>query len=324
MPGGDIVVIGGSAGGLTALQAVLHGLPQNLRATVFVVLHTSQNSPGLLPDLLNRVSALPALYAVQNAPILPGRIYLAPPDHHLMVDRGRVRLSSGPRENRHRPAVDVLFRSASQAYGSRVIGVVLSGNLDDGSAGLMDIKARGGMAIVQDPEDADAPSMPTNAIASTEVDYIVPADQIGPRLVSLVMEEKPETPAADDQNLVDMPEGGSRFACPECGGALVEFREGDMPRFRCRVGHTYSPESLLEDQSEALERALWAAIRSLEEHSEFLNRLAERSSRQARQGIANRFKERSDSSREHATVLRELLNRAVENREIETEDATGT
>lgn len=240
------------------------------------------------------------------------------------MERSRIRLSSGPRENRHRPAVDVLFRSAAQAYGQRVIGIVLSGNLDDGTAGLVDIKTRGGITIVQDPEDANAPSMPANAIAAGDIDYIVPAAEIAPQVLSLVMEDKTERPVAADQSLINLPNGGSRFACPECGGALVQFEEGGLERFRCRVGHSYSPESLLEDQSDALERTSWAGIRTLEEHSEFLERLADRSSLHDRARVAKRFQERADSSREHAKTLRNLLDRAVENRQLEMSEATGT
>ncbi|HET8824853.1 MAG TPA: chemotaxis protein CheB, partial [Terriglobales bacterium] len=172
MPHRDIIVVGGSAGSLQVLQTVLSALPWNFPAAVLVVLHTTEDSPRLLPEILNRSSKLPVMYAVHNAEILPSRVFVAPAGHrHMLLDRGRIRLEPGARENRSRPAIDALFRSASYAYGVQVIGVVLTGNLDDGSAGLLAIKNRGGLAIVQDPDDSEASSMPASAIQATEVDF---------------------------------------------------------------------------------------------------------------------------------------------------------
>jgi two-component system chemotaxis response regulator CheB len=156
----DIIVIGASAGGVEAFRALAAALPPDLPAAVFVVIHTSAESPGLLPQLINREGGLPAIEAENGAPVLPGRIYVARPDHHLTLDDGRLRVWAGPSENRHRPAIDPLFRSAAYNYGPRVIGVVLTGYLDDGAAGLGVIKERGGIAVVQDPDDALVPSMP--------------------------------------------------------------------------------------------------------------------------------------------------------------------
>lgn len=328
MPSRDIIVIGTSTGGITALQRIVSAFPNAFPATVFAVLHTTEDNIGLLPPLLNKVSQLPALYAVHDTAILPGRIYLAPPGRHLIVERGRVRLSVGPRENRHRPAADVLFRSAALAYGPRVIGVVATGHLDDGSSGLASIKARGGVAIVQDPDNALAPSMPRSAMDATEIDFVLSLEEIGPKLVDLVMANQSETSRGPQPGPVDsIKRTNARYSCPECGGALNEVQEGGMERFRCRVGHTYSPESLFEDQSEALERALWAAIRSLEEHAEFSARLAEKSQARNHGHLVDRFRERAASSREHASVLRELLEHAenpVELIEPSGEEATGT
>lgn len=327
MPNRDIIVIGTSTGGIHALRTIASTLPENFPASVFAVLHTSEDNSGLLPPLLNKVSRIPAFYAVHNTPILPGRIYLAPPGQHLIVERGTVRLSVGPRENRHRPAADVLFRSAALAYGPRVIGVVATGHLDDGSSGLASIKARGGLALVQDPEDSLAPSMPRSAIDATDADFILPLEEIGPKLVDLVMGKESESSTRPRPAPLDVKRTNARYSCPECGGALNEVQEGGMERFRCRVGHTYSPESLFEDQSEALERALWAAIRSLEEHAEFSARLADKSLTRNHRNLADRFRERATSSREHASLLRELLEHAdnlVEMIEPSGEEATGT
>jgi len=329
----DIVVIGGSAGSLQVLQTILSTLPWDFPAAIFVVLHTTEDSPRLLPEILNRSSKLPVMYAVHNAEILPSRVYVAPSgQRHMLLDRGRIRLEPGARENRSRPAVDALFRSAALAYGPQVIGIVLTGNLDDGSAGLLAIKNRGGLAIVQDPDDSDAPSMPASAIEATEVDFILPADQIGPKLVKLAVTE-----AAERVRTISIGEGsmsatGQTYACPECGGVLEEAKEGGMLRFRCRVGHLYSPESLLADQTEGVEKALWAAIRSMEEQAEFSDRLADNSKQKKRPRLARRFSEKAAASRENANVLRNLLQKTseavfeipLEDGSQEHEERTGT
>jgi two-component system chemotaxis response regulator CheB len=306
--------MGASAGGISVLQKILSALPWDLAASVFVVVHTSEDSPGLMPEILNRYSKLPVLYAVHNAPILPARVYLAPGGpRHMLVDRGKLRLEPGPRENRSRPSIDALFRSASFAYGPRVIGVVLSGNLDDGSAGLADIKRRGGVAMVQDPEDADAPSMPTSAMETTDVDLILPAGEIGAKLAELValeIDDKVQAISSNGNNNIEPT--GQVYSCPECGGVLEEKQEGEMVRFKCRVGHAYSPESLMADQGTATERALWAAIRSLEEQAEFSERLANSSQQKRRTSLARRFGEKAKSSRDDASLLRGLLERTAE------------
>ena len=326
----DFIVMGASAGGIGVFETILCSLPWDFQASIFIVLHTTEDSPGLLPEILNRSSKLPVLYAVNNAQVLPGRVYVAPVGaRHTLVERGKVRLAPGPRENRYRPSIDALFRSAAVAYGTRVMGVVLTGNLDDGSAGLAEIKKRGGIAIVQTPEDAVAPSMPRSAIESAQADFIIPAAQIGPKLVELV-----GTAAEAKPGLVletnNMKRTGQTYSCPECNGVLEEVEEGELVRFRCRVGHIYSPESLHADQNVAVEKALWAAIRALEEHAEFSARLASRSLSKKRPSLATRFSDKAEASREDATVLRELLERSSESvlelpEELEIpEERTGT
>lgn len=309
----DIIVIGGSAGGLQVLQTIVSALPWDLPAAIFVVLHTTEDSPGVIPEILNRSSKLPVMYAVHNATILPSRVYVAPAgQRHMTLDRGKVRLEPGPRENRSRPSIDALFRSASYSYGNQVIGVVLTGNLDDGTSGLLAIKNRGGLAIVQDPEEAVAPSMPSNAIEGTNVDFILPAEQIGPRLVELAATQSSEKVQLVPNGDTSMSPTGQTYDCPECGGVLEETEEGGMLRLRCRVGHIYSPDSLMADQTQAVERALWAAIRSMEEQAEFSNRLAENSRQKRRVRLARRFAEKAESSRENASVLRELLQKSAD------------
>lgn len=297
MPRRNIVVIGASAGGVEVLQTVLSSLPFDFPGAVFVVLHTSEDSPGLLPEILNRTSRLPVLYAVHNAPILPARVYVAPAgQRHMLLDKGKILLQAGPRENRNRPSIDGLFRSASYAYGNQVLGVILTGNLDDGSAGLADIKARGGLAIVQDPEEAMAPSMPTSAIESTDVDFVLPVEEIGPKVVELASSEVAGQLQPIPNGGRKMATSGQTYACPECGGVLQEVQESNMLRFRCRVGHMYSPDSLMADQTEAVEKVLWAAIRSMEEQAEFSERLAANSRQKNRARLARRFSEKAQAN----------------------------
>ena len=195
MAGHDIIVVGASAGGVEALQTLVRGLPADVPAAMFVVLHMSADAPSMLPQILNRAGPLPVAAAVDNEPIAPGRVYVAVPDHHLLIERGRVCLVRGPKENRSRPAVDPLFRSAARAYGSRVIGVVLTGALDDGTSGLQAVKGRGGLAVVQDPAEALYTGMPRSAMEHVAVDYCMPLAEIPALLARLAVEPAPDESA---------------------------------------------------------------------------------------------------------------------------------
>jgi two-component system, chemotaxis family, protein-glutamate methylesterase/glutaminase len=319
MPSHDIVVIGASAGGVEALKAVASRFPASLPAAVFVVIHLPVNSPSVLPQILQRAGPLPAAFARHGEAIKHGYIYITPPDHHLLIQRGYVRVVRGPKENRHRPSADVLFRTAASAYGLRVVGVVLTGALDDGTMGLQAVKRRGGLAVVQDPQDALVPSMPQSALDSVEVDYCLPLAEIAPLLVRLAsspMEkvlESLEGSMAEPEH-EELPELASGFTCPDCHGALWELRDGELTRFRCRVGHTFSPDSLLEGQSEALERALWSAIRGLEERAALTKQLGQRMRERGVLSSATRFDERAQEMEQQATLLRQyVLSNHVDN-----------
>lgn len=322
----NIFVIGASAGGIQVLQSILSALPWDLPASIFIVLHTNEDSPNLLPEILNRGSKLPVLYAVNGAPILPARVYVAPAgQRHMLLDRGKILLQPGPRENRSRPSIDALFRSASHAYGSQVVGIVLTGNLDDGSAGLVEIKSRGGLAVVQDPEEAMAPSMPESAIEITQVDHVLPAGEIAGKILELANSEastRMQVMPPKEESVMEAT--GSTYSCPECGGVLEEAKESNMLRFRCRVGHIYSPDSLMADQTVAVERALWAAIRSMEEQAEFSQRLANNSKQKKQIRLERRFREKAESNRENASVLRELLQRSADELLEMPEEQTGS
>jgi two-component system chemotaxis response regulator CheB len=250
MPGRDVVVVGGSAGGVEAMARLVAGLPADFPGALFFVLHLPAQASSALPTILARHGPLPAHHAVDGERVEPGQIYVAPPDHHLIVDRGVVRLGRGPRENRHRPSIDVLFRSAARAYGPRVVGVVLSGTLDDGTAGLATIKRLGGAAIVQDPEDALMPSMPMSALEHVEPEHTAAAADIPALLARLAAEPLPErgAPTVPDElekesEIAELdpaalegqrPGRPATFGCPDCGGTLWELEESGLMRFRCR------------------------------------------------------------------------------------------
>jgi len=319
MPSHDIVVIGASAGGVEALTAVVSRFPVTLPAAVFVVIHLPVNSPSVLPQILQRAGPLPAAFARYGEAIKHGHIYIAPPDHHLLIQRGYVRVVRGPKENRHRPSADVLFRTAASAYGPRVVGVVLTGALDDGTMGLQAVKRRGGLAIVQDPQDALVPSMPQSALESVGVDYCLPLAEIAPLLVRLASSPVENVLESLEGNMAEpeheeLPELASGFTCPDCHGALWELRDGELIRFRCRVGHTFSPDSLLEGQSEALERALWSAIRGMEERAALTRQLGQRMRERGVHSTATRFDERAQEMEQQATLLRQyVLNNHFDN-----------
>ncbi|MDB4949115.1 MAG: chemotaxis protein CheB [Gemmatimonadetes bacterium] len=321
--GHEIIVIGASAGGVEALSTLVSGLPAGLPAAVLVVVHIPANATSVLPAILSRSGPLPAAHAVDGELVVPGRIYVAPTDHHLMLRRGRVEVVRGPRENATRPAVDPLFRSAARAYGRRVVGVVLSGMLDDGTVGLGVVKSCGGLAVVQDPADAVYPSMPSSAIENVRVDHVVPLSRIASLLVELVAQEPagaaPGMSAEEEVevSIDEMDEGAhaaydrpgvlSSLTCPECHGSLWEVGDDDALHFRCRVGHAYSPQTLYSEQAEAVEAAVWAALQVLEERALLAARMAERMERRGQAAIAQRFADQASEAKAHAAVLRRVL-----------------
>lgn len=325
----NIVTVGASAGGVEALLKMVGRLPA-LEAAIFVVLHTGPDGFSSLPSLLNRHSHHMSVKAAEDgAAIEMGHIYTAIPDHHLVLEPGYMRLVRGPLENRHRPSIDALFRSAARAYGPRVTGVVLSGYLDDGSAGLNSIKRGGGLAVVQDPIDALVSSMPENAIATVQVDYISAVSEIPGLLSRLVQQtvavEETEMSANSSQDAQSIDPKGtpSAYTCPECHGTLWEVEDGNLLRFACRVGHTLSLESMLQDQSDSAERALWAALRALEERADLARRMEKRSRKSGLSQMEQRYHELAASAGHDATVLRNLMtgNRPIQGRERHDEAA---
>lgn len=301
----DVIAIGASAGGLQGLRAIAAGLPEDLEATVLVVLHVAATGTSVLPQILSRSSRLDVRRGEDGVELAPGRIIVAPPDHHLIVKDGCACLSRGPRENGHRPAIDPLMRSVARAYGPAAAGVILSGTRDDGTLGLAEIKRAGGMAIVQDPHEAEYPGMPTSAMAATDVDAVLPVAGIAPVLAALAQGEG--VPAGSDPPAsgLGFRSGGTPVAltCPDCGGVLTEQDESGMMVFRCHVGHRYSPESLLSLHADGVERAMWTAARSLEDRSLLLSRLADRARAAGNERTAMQFEHGSvDATRQADTI----------------------
>jgi len=322
MAGHDIVVIGGSAGAIEAMKQVCEGLPANFPAAVFLVIHISPTSHSVLPDLLSRIGHISARHPRDGEAIKRGTIYVAPPDMHLLLQPGHIALRRGPHENRTRPAIDPLFRSAAVAYRSRVIGVVLSGLLDDGAAGLLAIKSCGGLAVIQEPEDAMWPEMPRNALAHDHVDYRATAEEM-PELLKRLVAEAPgamppipnhlileasiaaqEAPLVPEQLQVGRP---SRLSCPQCGGVLNEVAEFGSTRFRCQIGHAFTAEALLAAQDDELERALESARRMHRERVVLFRRMQEKSEAQALPHAAARWRAGADESEQAAKVIEEAL-----------------
>jgi len=345
MVGHDIIVIGASAGGVEALCQLVRALPPDLPAAIFVVLHIPSQGTSVLPNILNRSrhkrykdSSFQAAHAKNGETIEHGRIYVAPPDQHLLLKDGYIRLARGPKENSYRPAVDPLFRTAAQVYNQRVVGVVLSGALDDGTAGLVAVKKQGGVAVVQDPDEALYSGMPSSAIENVDVDHILRVADIATLLVDLVykpVEQGVEDVSRDMKMESDMaeleltamqsstrPGTPSPFACPECAGVLWELDEGGVIRLRCRTGHAYSVGTLLAEQSEALEVALWTALRALEEKASLVQRMASRARDRNQPFSAKRFEEQGQDMQQRATLVRQLLLKGEGNGQVVDTDGS--
>jgi two-component system, chemotaxis family, protein-glutamate methylesterase/glutaminase len=322
----NVIVVGASAGGVEALVRLVSDLPRDLDAAVAVALHTPEHSPSALPSILSRHGALPAAHARDGEPLVHTRIYVAPPGRHLLIKRRTIRSVNGPHENGHRPAVDPLFRTAARAHGARVMGVILSGSLDDGTAGLAAIKAAGGASLVQEPSDAMFDGMPSSAIDYVAADFVGPADALARELVRRTRQlaaNQSEGPMAEEfedaLDIVEMDRGTSnpdtwnanpsQFTCPECHGSLWEVREGGIVRYRCRTGHAYSPETLVSEQTHSIEEALFTALRALEENVSLLRRLHDKAHARGHNRSASRFLSQAEGIETRIGIIREALNR---------------
>jgi two-component system chemotaxis response regulator CheB len=321
MSGHDIIVMGASAGGIGPLRELAAALPADLPATLLAVLHSSQARRVHLPKVIANGGTLPVRFASDREPLIPGVLLLAPPDQHLIVKPDEVHLTRGPHENFWRPSVDVLFRSAAIAYGPRVIGVVLSGALDDGTAGLAAIKACGGIAVVQDPKEALFDDMPSSALRTVEVDAIVRVAEL-----PTVLRQFVATPAGPTRDIPEHLKIEARFAeeamlshedyakvgtltenvCPECGGPLREA-PGEMLRYRCLTGHTFSGDVLEGQTRKDIESSLWSAIRLFQQRANIDRSLAQKESERGRLQGADQYATRAAEAEGHASVLHDLL-----------------
>lgn len=321
----DIVVVGASAGGVRALTEFVKSIPEGFTGSIFVVLHIPPSSPSNLPAILTRAGTLKAVHPKDGERIKPGQIYVAPPDHHMLLEGNSVLVKKGPEENRFRPSIDALFRSAAYVYGSRAIGIVLSGLLNDGTSGLWSIKRLGGIAIIQEPKDADYPSMPVNVINYVAVDYAVPAIQMGALLGKLGRTLAKKTKISKkDMQLLEMEvtiskqdnafEMGimnmgelSPFTCPECHGVLVRLLEGKFIRFRCHTGHAYTASALLVDVTKKVEEILWQAMRGLEETTLLLKQISKHFKKQGHNAASDIFLKKAEMTTKRARVIHDSV-----------------
>lgn len=314
----DTIVVGASAGGVEAITRLVALLPPDLPAAILVVVHFPERSTSVLPAILSRNGKLPAVHAEDGLAIENGRIYCAPPGLHLLVRDGHMSLVNGPRENGHRPAIDPLFRTAAHARRSRVVSVLLSGLLDDGTMGTWAVHRQGGTTICQDPDDALFGDMPRHAIEVGAARHVLPLDEIGRLLAELAGQEvAPLTPDEAMQDPTEMSLGElarlerrgrpSAFVCPECQGTLFEFAEEGVMHYRCRVGHSYLPDSLSANQEGVLEAALWTALRAVEEHNDLLHTMLDRAEKHGFETSARGYRHKLEEGASRLELLRRVL-----------------
>ncbi len=322
----DIIVVGASAGGVRALTEFVKSLPKKFSGSIFIVLHTPPHSTSNMPAILTRAGLLPATHAIDGEPIIPGHIYVAPPDHHMLLEANCILVQKGPEENRFRPSIDALFRSAAYVYGPRVVGIVLSGLLNDGTSGLWSIKRLGGLTIIQEPADADYPNMPVNARESVSIDYVAPAMKMGALLERITLKKANKKPkiSVKEMKLLEMEvmiakqgnafalgimEAGelTPFTCPECHGVLVKLTAGKIIRFRCHTGHAYTASALLADGTKHIEEFLWQAMRGLEETTLLLKQISQHFNKQGDKDVAIFFNGKAEATAKKARVIRDSV-----------------
>ena len=322
-----VIVVGASAGGMNALSEFVAGLKPGIDAAVFVVMHLARTSiSDFLVHRLKPLTELPCQVATDNLSIKKGHIYIASPNLHLLVKKGSMLLGRGPEENRWRPSIDVLFRSAAAAYSTRAIGVVLTGLLDDGTTGMLAIQRSGGTCIVQDPNEAEYPDMPLSVLNNMEVNYCIPLTEMGnvistitqtipdeipaPRVV-IIESEIAERVVVDYDNVQQLGEK-SIYACPDCGGGLWNINkggdgQGKFDRYRCHIGHSYSEKDLVIKQGEIFESTLWTALRIMEERRNLLLKLADDHAKKGLASMAKNYKEKADDIQVHVDKMKEVL-----------------
>ncbi|GAB3255783.1 chemotaxis protein CheB [Larkinella harenae] len=322
----DIIVIGASAGGVYALKELVAGFSADFQASIFIVQHVSPHSPSLLPSILNHAGPLPAKHPEDGEWVQPGQIYVAPPDHHLLIEYDQVVVKKGPKENRFRPSIDALFRSAAYRFGARVIGIVLTGLLDDGTSGLWSIHRMGGLCIIQKPEEAMYSSMPRSVLEYVDVDYSVSVSEMPALLTELTQQTAPESAPLGEKesnrletevniaaqenafemgvlNMGDL----TPLTCPECNGALVSIKEGKLIRYRCHTGHAFTANSLLAEVTKTIEDNLWKSVKSLEETVILLDQSGKTFAEGNNTDAAEHYFAKAHETRERSQVLRDFI-----------------
>lgn len=317
MAGRDIIAIGGSAGSIDVIRQVCRALPADLDASVLIAVHVGASNQNLLASILDGDGPLPASTGVDGEPIQKARVYVAPADHHLVIEERFIRLGRGPRENMARPAIDPLFRSAGVSAGSGAIGLLLSGMLNDGASGLADLKRCGGVTVVQNPLDAVESEMPRTALLATDIDYRAPAGGLA-ELLTYLVREKPVRAAAPPASValevaiaMGRPSDTPTIAeiadpvplnCPGCGGTLSQIRRSPL-RFRCQVGHGYTAEALAHEQVGSVDEALRIALRVIGERAVLMEKMAFDALQAGRTAAAETFETRAQEYRHSAAVL---------------------
>jgi two-component system, chemotaxis family, protein-glutamate methylesterase/glutaminase len=323
-----IIVIGASAGGFSALHSLFANLDPDLKATIFTVLHTSPSSPSYLVPLFSQWSTM-TVKSAGTGRFDSSTIYIAPPDRHVIIERGSMRLSQGPKENCARPAIDVTFRSAALAYRSAVIGVVLTGMLDDGTAGLFYVKRHGGITIIQDPQEAEFASMPANALAHVRIDYKLPLAEIAPTINQLAALDSAQfdliRQTAGRNGIEAMLETDkrqsvlTRYTCPECHGPLSRVEDGSPTRFRCRVGHAYGQNSLYDAQANYVEQVIWSSFQALQAKAEMEESLRQEAESRGDSAAMAVFKAASDDTHRRIATFSQVLQLSQAENEIAAE-----
>jgi two-component system, chemotaxis family, protein-glutamate methylesterase/glutaminase len=323
-PAPSVVVVGASAGGVEALTTLASGLPEDLGAAVCIVLHLHAGAESRLADIIARAGPLPAVQAHGGERLVGGRIYVAPPDRHLIVRGGHVLVVRGPHENGLRPSIDVLFRSAALAYGRSAVAVILSGTRDDGVAGASAVGARGGCVFVQDPDDSLFGALPAYTVGRDHPDRVLPLAELAPAIASAVHHltegvdvrenghgdmSRESAYATLDQDALghEAPGEPSPYSCPACGGVLREVEGDELIRFRCRVGHAYTADGVLDGQESSVETALWIALRALQERAQLSDRLAERVGKAGAERSRRQFEAIAEEARGQAETIRRVL-----------------
>jgi two-component system chemotaxis response regulator CheB len=331
----DLIAIGGSAGSIEPLKVILAQLPADLPAAVLIVIHVPATSTGIFTTVAAASCAMPVKSAEDGDLIVNGKVYLAPPDHHLLIVKDRLRLGRGPRENLVRPSIDPLMRSAALFYGSRTIGVILSGLMNDGASGLATIKRAGGIALVQAPIEAASRDMPIAALEATTVDRSGSAAELVSAIMQYVGEPpgKPKPLPADVRVEVEIAAGRNidttvireiadvaPLTCPDCGGVLSQMKDAQPIRFRCQVGHAYTAQTLQDTQENAVDEAVRVALRIIEERAELVSRMAKDARAADRWSMAEMHEGRAKEYRDYANILRKAVISSLESREWDAED----